>query len=165
MSAHGNAAAAAAATEATCALDTVVTRRCRAHLCVPRGGRAIGRVGAQAQCRRRLHCRPEISALAAAPEHSNSLTMSLTRVTVNNPTISQNPGHAETGKLSGRYTKKPCVAEHLPDPTATNLDVLDPFGILGIWRLETSSDKITVVDSSLDFCGDVTCDPRCQGPR
>jgi len=36
--AYGNAAvAAAAATEATCALDIVVTRRCRAHLCVPRG--------------------------------------------------------------------------------------------------------------------------------
>ena len=34
--AYGNAAvAAAAATEATCALDIVVTRRCRAHLCVP----------------------------------------------------------------------------------------------------------------------------------
>ena len=36
--AYGNAAvAAAAATEATCALDIVVTRRCRAHLCLPRG--------------------------------------------------------------------------------------------------------------------------------
>ena len=34
--AYGNAAVAAAAgTEATCALDIVVTRRCRAHLCVP----------------------------------------------------------------------------------------------------------------------------------
>ena len=38
--AYGNAAvAAAAATEATCALDIVVTRRFRAHLCVPRGAR------------------------------------------------------------------------------------------------------------------------------
>jgi hypothetical protein len=36
--AYGNSAvAAAAATEATCVLDIVVTRRCRAHFCVPRG--------------------------------------------------------------------------------------------------------------------------------
>ena len=38
MRAYGNSAvAAAAATEATCVLDIVVTRRCRAHFCVPRG--------------------------------------------------------------------------------------------------------------------------------
>ena len=36
-------------------LDTVVTRPCRVHLCVPRGGRAIGRVGAEVRRRRRLH--------------------------------------------------------------------------------------------------------------
>jgi hypothetical protein len=48
--AYGNAAVAAeAATEATCVLDIVVTRRCRAHLCVRRG--ASPREGANdSQC-------------------------------------------------------------------------------------------------------------------
>ena len=44
-------------------LDTVVTDDgVECVFCVPRGGRAIGRVGAQVRCRRRLHRRPAIVA-------------------------------------------------------------------------------------------------------